>query len=254
MHVGAAQSGPYQDEVRFTEDVTGSDVVEQPLETPLPAYPEEAIRNQLQSLVRTEFVISEDGSVRDVRFAGCTPLFKNAVAEALQHWRYAPRRIQGQSVSATTKAQIRFSILNGQPKIDMHFADILPELLLRRPLVRYPVLARSARIQGPVVVDMTIGEDGEVASLQYIAGHPLLVPYAIDALRQWRFRPRLVYGSPVAITKRYVVNFEPCETEQIPLLASEIKGFLYDRQVLELRLGGGPQPLVWPVDKRERKK
>ncbi len=71
----------------------------------------------------------------------------------------------------------------------------------------YPTLAREARIQGTVVLDADISRDGAVESLKAISGHPMLIPAAVEAVKQWRFKPYLRKGEPVAISTQVVVKF-----------------------------------------------
>jgi protein TonB len=54
-----------------------------------------------------------------------------------------------------------------------------------------------------VIVD----KEGNVANIQLISGHPLLAPAAIDALKQWKYRPYLLNGMPVEIETQVQVNF-----------------------------------------------
>ena len=51
----------------------------------------------------------------------------------------------------------------------------------------YPPLARQARIQGPVVMNVSVGIDGKVSNIRVITGHPLLIQSAIEAVKQWVF-------------------------------------------------------------------
>ena len=71
----------------------------------------------------------------------------------------------------------------------------------------YPPLARRARIQGKVRFTAIIGKDGRVQNLQIISGHPLLVPAAQDAVKQWVYRPTLVNDEPVEVVTQVDVNF-----------------------------------------------
>src|SRR3984957_19646648 len=63
----------------------------------------------------------------------------------------------------------------------------------------YPPLARQARIQGTVVLHAIIDKDGQVAKLEVISGHPLLVQSALDAVKQWRYKPTQLNGDPVEV-------------------------------------------------------
>src|SRR5271166_162422 len=56
----------------------------------------------------------------------------------------------------------------------------------------YPQLAKQARIQGQVVLQAEISKDGTIQNLQLISGHPMLAPAAIEAVKQWRYKPYLL--------------------------------------------------------------
>ena len=79
-------------------------------------------------------------------------------------------------------------------------------LILRvQPL--YPPLARQARIQGQVVLRAIIGRSGAIENLQVLGGHPMLVQSAIDAVKQWRYRPYSLNGEAVEVETQVTVNF-----------------------------------------------
>lgn len=71
----------------------------------------------------------------------------------------------------------------------------------------YPPLAQQARVQGTVRFLATIDKQGHVAHLQVQSGHPLLVPAAIDAAKQWIYQPTLLNGEPVEVMTQLDVNF-----------------------------------------------
>ena len=71
----------------------------------------------------------------------------------------------------------------------------------------YPPLAKQARIQGTVKFNVVIAQDGTLKSLQVISGHPMLVQAALEAVRQWRYKPTLLNGSPVDVITTIDVNF-----------------------------------------------
>jgi len=80
-------------------------------------------------------------------------------------------------------------------------------LLIYRVEPAYPPLAKQARIQGVVVLTAIIGKDGNVQNLQLVSGHPLLAPAAIEAVKQWRYKPFLLNGQPVEVETTVTVNF-----------------------------------------------
>jgi periplasmic protein TonB len=79
--------------------------------------------------------------------------------------------------------------------------------LIRKVQPAYPPLARSARIQGVVVLQAVISKQGSIENLQVLTGHPLLVPAAIEAVRQWHYRPYVLNNEPVEVETQITVNF-----------------------------------------------
>ena len=71
----------------------------------------------------------------------------------------------------------------------------------------YPPLAKQARIQGIVSLMAFIGADGTVKNLSVVSGHPLLVQAAIDAVKQWVYKPTLLNGAAVPVMTAIEVNF-----------------------------------------------
>jgi TonB family protein len=86
-------------------------------------------------------------------------------------------------------------------------AGVESGLLINRVAPVYPQLARQARIQGTVNLRAEIGKDGNVDNLQLISGHPMLVPAALDAVKQWKYKPYLLNGQAVAVQTVIQVNF-----------------------------------------------
>jgi protein TonB len=80
-------------------------------------------------------------------------------------------------------------------------------LLIRRVNPTYPPLARQARIQGQVVLHAVISKDGSIENLTLVSGHPMLAPAAIDAVKQWKYKPYLLNGEPVEVDTEVQVNF-----------------------------------------------
>ncbi|MGD0930776.1 MAG: energy transducer TonB [Candidatus Korobacteraceae bacterium] len=80
-------------------------------------------------------------------------------------------------------------------------------LLIRQVKPQYPALARQARIQGIVVLQAVIGKDGTVQNLRVLSGHPMLTEAAIDAVKQWLYKPYYLNGEPVEVDTQINVNF-----------------------------------------------
>ena len=82
-----------------------------------------------------------------------------------------------------------------------------PGLLIREIQPDYPPLARQARIQGSVLLQAKISKDGSIQNLRLISGHPMLAPAAIEAVKQWRYKPYILNGEPVEVETQITVNF-----------------------------------------------
>ena len=79
--------------------------------------------------------------------------------------------------------------------------------LIHRVQPDYPPLARQVRVQGLVVLRAMISRDGAIEDLQVLSGHPMLVKAAVEAVRQWRYRPYELNGEPVEVETEVKVNF-----------------------------------------------
>jgi TonB family protein len=71
----------------------------------------------------------------------------------------------------------------------------------------YPALAKSAHVSGTVLLHCIIGPNGTVQNLQYVSGPPLLMKAAMDAVRQWRYKPTLINGKAVQVDTTVSVVF-----------------------------------------------
>ena len=71
----------------------------------------------------------------------------------------------------------------------------------------YPAIASRAHIQGTVQLRAIISKNGTIENLQLVSGHPLLVQAAMDAVKQWRYRPYVLNGEPLEVETVVNVNF-----------------------------------------------
>src|SRR5438270_9695470 len=80
-------------------------------------------------------------------------------------------------------------------------------MVLHKVQPTYPPLARTARVQGSVVLAAVIGKDGAIQNLHVLSGHPLLQQAALEAVKQWKYRPYILNGEPVEVDTQVTVNF-----------------------------------------------
>jgi protein TonB len=86
-------------------------------------------------------------------------------------------------------------------------SGVLEAMVIRKVTPVYPPLARQMRLSGVVRLVGVIGKEGTVQNLQVLEGHPLFVRSAVDAVRQWLYRPTLLNGDPVAVVAPIEVRF-----------------------------------------------
>jgi periplasmic protein TonB len=80
-------------------------------------------------------------------------------------------------------------------------------LRVRYVEAEYPQIARVARITGSVQLRAIIGKDGTIKELEATSGHPILVKSAIEAVKQWQYRPYLLNGEAVEVETNITVSF-----------------------------------------------
>lgn len=87
-------------------------------------------------------------------------------------------------------------------------AEVMERLLIHRVAPAYPAEARKQKLQGIIALDIVVGRDGSVVSMQPLNGPDILARAAMDALRWWKFEPYRVNGEPEAVETRVAVEFK----------------------------------------------
>jgi protein TonB len=80
-------------------------------------------------------------------------------------------------------------------------------LLLKKVEPTYPPLAKTARVQGTVILHAIISKEGTIEGLTLVSGPAMLAPAAIDAVKQWRYKPYLLNGDPIELDTTVEVKF-----------------------------------------------
>lgn len=113
----------------------------------------------------------------------------------------------GSVISATNSMAAVPKFVPVQPQRIRISQGVTKGLLIHKEEPVYPTLARAARVQGDVVLSAVIDVNGQITNLQLVSGHPMLVPNAIAAVRQWRYKPYLLNGQPVEVETTITVIF-----------------------------------------------
>jgi protein TonB len=85
--------------------------------------------------------------------------------------------------------------------------DVLQANCIKCPAPEYPSLARTARVSDTVVLTAVVSKDGTVKYVRVIRGHQLLQQAALDAVRQWRYKPQELNGEKVEVTASISISF-----------------------------------------------
>ena len=108
------------------------------------------------------------------------------------------------------ESSLRRSETTAEQRPEAHVpAEVMEKLVTHRADPDYPEAARSANLQGVIVLDVVVGRDGSVVDLHALNGPEVLARAAMDALRWWRFEPYRVDGKPVVAETTVAVEFKP---------------------------------------------
>jgi protein TonB len=110
-----------------------------------------------------------------------------------------PGGVIGSILNATSALSNAPKFIPATPQRVRISQGVTKGLLIHRVEPVYPPLARAARVQGDVVLTAIISTNGDIENLQLVSGHPMLVPAALTAVRQWRYKPYLLNGTPVEV-------------------------------------------------------
>lgn len=208
-----------------------------------PVYPPLARQARIQGTVVLKVIVNKAGEVRAAEPISGHPTLAPSAIAAVKQWRYTPYVEDGEPVEVTTTIQVHFQ-LAGQPpasSADAAHANnsgtpaqdggivgavdsattplpappqrvrvssgVASGLIVSKVPPRYPEDAREARVQGAVVLKVNIDKEGNVYKTELISGQPLLAPAAIEAVRQWKYKPYLLNGAPVEVETQVQVNF-----------------------------------------------
>ena len=85
--------------------------------------------------------------------------------------------------------------------------NVQSAMILNKVQPIYPPIAKSARVQGVVHLAAVISKEGTIQELHAVGGPPLLIQAAMDAVKQWRYKPTILNGEPVQVDTTIDVNF-----------------------------------------------
>jgi len=115
-------------------------------------------------------------------------------------------RAEAEEAKVAKAAEARREKLLANPPLRIG-GQVRPPVRVKEVAPVYPAMAKSAQVQGDVVIEATIDEAGKVADARVVKSVPLLDQAALDAVRQWEYRPSLLNGVPTPVVMTVTVKF-----------------------------------------------
>jgi TonB family protein len=161
----------------------------------------QAAQSALDSELKTQegkFIKSYDRA-RELAVAAKTAADKAATDAKSERERAEAEAARRAKAAAARREKLAKAIhVGGQVRPPIRVKEVAPV---------YPAIAQSARVQGDVVIEATIDEEGKVADARVVKSVPLLDQAALDAVRQWEYRPSLLNGVPTPVVMTVTVKF-----------------------------------------------
>jgi len=154
--------------------------------------------------------------VDNIRIMRGHPLLVHAALDSVKQWKYEPYVKDGVAVPVMSTVYVNFALSGparpGDPpqgpttiRLD---TNVMAAKLVSSVQPVYPLEAKQKGIQGEVLFEITIDEQGEVIDVQVLGGNAILVGAAYEAVKQWRYTSVLLNGSPVRARANVSINFE----------------------------------------------
>jgi TonB family protein len=187
-------------------------------------YSPEALGDRVEGRVVLELSVDNNGRVYDALVISGPQQLRRTALMSVLHWRYSqaiplptklavtirfdlPPHTAQMSPAEGAEAAGAASVSGAQPKRIRVGGKVQHARLVRHVRPEYPALAKQARIDGLVVLNVAISPAGNVEEIDVESGHPLLIPAAVNAVKQWGYRPVLLNGVPVAVETEVQVTF-----------------------------------------------
>lgn len=203
-----------------------------------PEYPEGARAEHVSGEVILRVIVDKQGKVVEVAPVSREglppdpavtddPRLRAAAMKAVKQWEYRPYLLNGEPIEVETRVVVRFKLESSQPAPQapetaapqepgaaspqvkrLRIAPgVLEGMILQKVEPKYPPMARVAHIQGDVRMLVTIDKEGNVHNLRLVSGHPILAQAAMDAVKEWKYKPFLLNGDPVEVEGAILVAF-----------------------------------------------
>jgi len=197
-----------------------------------PEYPAAAKEQHIEGTIVLHALIGKDGTLQALKYVSGAPALMQSAMDAVKQWVYKPTLLNGEPVEVDTTISVLYTLggkslkdamdsAAAQPPSDAPQPDssapdserirvggnVASASIVHQVTPVYPPIAKVAHISGTVLLHAIIAKDGTIEQLDVVSGPPLLLKSAMDAVRQWVYRPTLVNGEPFRVDTTVSVVF-----------------------------------------------
>jgi TonB family protein len=195
-----------------------------------PIYPDVAKKAKLNGTVVLDAIIGKDGKMKSLHVLTSTnPMFNNSAMEAVQHWTYKPYLLNGQPTEVDTTITVNYALTpsptpepspapnpsasnsqsSAMPNQAMHIGgNIKKPIVIYQTEPEYSQQAKDAKFSGDVEVYLVVDTNGRPSHVRVVRSVGMgLDEKAVQAVRQYRFKPATLDGKPVPVDLYIDVNF-----------------------------------------------
>lgn len=188
-----------------------------------PVYPAEAKEQGIQGAVVLHAIIDRDGTIKELAIVSGPEQLQASAIEAVRQWVYKPYLLNGEPVEVETTITVNYSLGNSAPPPTPQSTEntnssaagvykiggsVRPPVLTYSRDPEYPESARAASLSGDVIVSLIVDQDGLPRDVQVAKGMGNeFDEKAVEAVKQYRFKPATQNGEPVPVDLKIEVNF-----------------------------------------------
>jgi TonB family protein len=169
-----------------------------------PEYPMMARQMGANGEVQLAVIVGTDGRVKGIRVLRGHPLLVKAAMDAVQQWIYRPTLLNGAPVQNEVRVTLSF-VAQPAPQVQ---ADPPTNDTFEQPLLLYHKAPETLGIAGTVHAIATVGKDGRLKNIRIEQGDPVVGRAAMEALKQWIYRPAILNGEPVEAETKVTLQFQ----------------------------------------------
>jgi TonB family protein len=191
------------------------------LKSALALYTDDARLSGIEGTVTIEAFIAEDGQIKNMRVLKGLGFGLDEVAlTSVREWEFSPATRDGVPVSVVAQIDVHFSLRSANA---LRIGNgVTPPTVASRVEPRYTQEARVARLQGTIVLQAVVKADGTIDVVRVVRGlADGLTDSAVEALKQWKFRPGKKDGQDVDVALNVEINFNLDHFRQSILRASD---------------------------------